>query len=199
MAYCSACGYQLENGAQFCSRCGKAVGVVDNTKADDERIHCPCCGRALSTIEATCPCGYEIQGKKASYTIQEFLRKLDEIEQNKTPKLREFARYMNNSVSVKAERKAEFINNFAVPNTKEDIIEFLLLALPNIDKEILQKRIWIGASASQTEFKSRKIVAQAWLAKFEQVYQKARIAFGNDVGFRKIQEIYDAKQQELRK
>lgn len=191
MAFCSNCGLQLENSALFCSKCGKSVGVIVNGKSDHENIRCPCCGRLLSAIELTCPCGYEILGKKASSTIQKFLRKLDEIDQQKISKWKEFARYMNNSVSAKAERKAEFIKNYAVPNTKEDIIEFLLLALPNIDNQIIQKRIWIGVSASQAEFKSRKIIAQAWLAKFEQVYQKARIAFGNDADFRMIQDIFD--------
>lgn len=194
MAFCSNCGYRLENDAQYCSKCGKAVGVAVSAKPDEKNIHCPCCGRLLSAIEVTCPCGYEIQGKEASYTIQEFLRKLDEIDKQKDSKWREFARYLNNSVSVRAERKAEFIRNYAVPNTKEDILEFLLLALPNIDNQILQKRILFVMRANQPEFKSRKIIAQAWLAKFEQVYQKARIVFGNDADFRKIQDIYDDKQ-----
>lgn len=196
MAFCSNCGLQLENSSLFCSKCGSEVGVIANSKSNHINTHCPCCGRLLSAVAVTCPCGYEIQGKRASSTIQDFLRRLDEIDKQKVPKWKEFARYMNNSVSVRAERKAEFIKNFAVPNTKEDIIEFLLLALPNIDNRILQKRIWIGVSASQAEFKSRKTLAQAWSAKFEQVYQKARIAFGNDADFRKIQDIFDDNKAE---
>lgn len=192
MSYCSNCGLQLEINAQFCSKCGTAVGIIESDKSDQINIHCPCCGRLLSAVAATCPCGYEIHGKKASSVIREFLRKLDEIDKQRVSKWKELARYMNNSVSVRAERKAEFIKNFAIPNTKEDIIEFLLLALPNIDNQILKKRIWIGVSASQSEFKSRKILAQAWLLKFEQVYQRARISFGNDPDFRKIQDIFDS-------
>lgn len=140
MVYCSNCGHQLENAVHFCSKCGRAVGVAIDTKTEERNTHCPCCGRLLSAIEVVCPCGYEIQGIKASFTIQEFLQKLDEIDNQKVSKWEQFGRYVNKSVPIKVERKADFIKNFAIPNTKENIIEFMLFALPNIDIEILEKK-----------------------------------------------------------
>ena len=44
-----------------------------------------------------------------------------------------------------------------------------------------------------------EIVVKAWASKFEQKYQKAKVAFGEDRDFLKIKEIYDKKMQEMGK
>lgn len=64
------------------------------------------------------------------------------------------------------EQKDDLIRNFYIPNTKEDICEFFILAVSNI--------------------KAEDDCADAWLAKLEQAYQKARLAFGNDSSFSEI-------------
>ena len=70
------------------------------------------------------------------------------------------------------ESKAELISNFYIPNTREDIYEFFILAYSNITA---------GGHG-----------AEAWNAKLEQAYLKAQFAFGNNQEFAKIQELYDA-------
>lgn len=70
------------------------------------------------------------------------------------------------------EKKAILIRNFPMTNTKEDIFEFMILASSNIAGE------------------SDETIFNAWCAKFEQCYQKAKLSFSGDVDFEKIQQLY---------
>ena len=56
----------------------------------------------------------------------------------------------------KRQQKANLIINFSVPNTREDILEFMILASSNID---VKKGI-------------DDEVTKAWLSKLDQVYEK---------------------------
>lgn len=164
-------------------------------------IKCPNCGEVLKSFMANCPsCGYEIRGIKASSTVREFTLKLEQIEAQKMPVEKEqksvmetilgrdFKREADIEASAKKrveekkrfdeqknKEKANLIRNFSVPNTKEDILEFLILSSSNIsDKHSMND-----------------IVSKAWISKLEQVYQKARILYINDSDFSKIQDIYN--------
>lgn len=79
------------------------------------------------------------------------------------------------------EQKVTLIRNFPVSNTKEDIFEFMILASSNIAGEY------------------NEAVFNAWLAKFEQCYQKATLAFGSDSDFAKIQSLYDQTTKQVSK
>lgn len=79
------------------------------------------------------------------------------------------------------EQKVTLIRNFPISNTKEDIFEFMILASSSIAGE------------------HNEAVFNAWLAKFEQCYQKAKLAFGNDADFEKIQSLYDQTTKQVSK
>lgn len=79
------------------------------------------------------------------------------------------------------EQKDTLIRNFPISNTKEDIFEFMILASSSITREY------------------NEVIFNAWLAKFEQCYQKAKLAFGNDADFEKIQSLYDQTTKQVSK
>lgn len=79
------------------------------------------------------------------------------------------------------EQKVTLIRNFPISNTKEDIFEFMILASSNIAGEY------------------NEVVFNAWLAKFNQCYQKATLTFGNDPDFVKIQNIYNKTAKQINK
>lgn len=79
------------------------------------------------------------------------------------------------------EKKVTLIRNYPISNTKEDIFEFMILASSNITGEY------------------NEVVFNAWLAKFEQCYQKAKLSFGNDSDFSKIQNLYDQTMKQVNK
>lgn len=118
MKYCTNCGKQLSDSAKFCDRCGTPVESVENSAERRQEYKgtiykCPNCGEILDAFVTNCPsCGYEIRGAKASDSVRQLFSQLD---------------------NVKSEsEKANIIRHFPIPNTKEDIWEFLILASSNI-------------------------------------------------------------------
>ena len=121
MVFCINCGQQLLDGAKFCANCGKAVGASQNETTEQRKtvyegeIHkCPNCGEILSSLSVICPsCGYEIRGNKASNSVKEFAMQLANAENDK--------------------QKITLIQSYPIPNNKEDILEFLILAATCFD------------------------------------------------------------------
>lgn len=217
--FCRYCGIQLAEDTKFCSNCGKSIQEVtifnsENTKNSqpkqenfihedyterktvyDGKIHkCPNCGEVLKSFVTTCPaCGYEIRDANTPMSLHEFTTKLQEIEDSRPPKkigLKDI--YVDiTMINETDKRSISLIRNFTIPNTKEDLIEFLILASSNINIKSYQDYDRI------TE--SQKAVSDAWMAKFEQAYEKARISFGNTPEFKEVQNIYDKKLNELTK
>ncbi len=176
MTFCQSCGAKLQSGARFCSACGVAVGDIDN---EDERkeifeggIHkCPNCGEKLNAFEPVCShCGYQLRsaGKQSG-----LMKKFSE-------KLTRFSNYFN---------EADYIRSFAVPNTIEDIMEFLILATENIEKP----------SAFTSSYRGRRDRADAWISKSEQVYEKANLTFGDLPQFKSVERIYKKARRKARR
>ena len=79
------------------------------------------------------------------------------------------------------------ITSFPVPNTKEDLFEFVNLAASNIDVSLLDNSI--------PDDNARKAICKAWKNKLNQVYNKSVMVFDeNDVRFQKIKAIYEQTQ-----
>lgn len=156
--YCTNCGQELAEGARYCTNCGKPVdsndGSTQRKSSYAGEIHkCPSCGEVLNAFVTTCPsCGYELRSSNVTSRVNELAMKLEQV---KSP-----------------EQKDDLIRNFYIPNTKEDICEFFILAVSNI--------------------KAEDDCADAWLAKLEQAYQKARLSFGNDSSFSEISKLYES-------
>lgn len=162
---------------------------------------CPHCGEVMKSFSANCPsCGNEIRGSRATTSVQELAHKLELIEAEQMPHFEEkksvmkmvFGRDFNNEDELeeaqdrfdelKANKKANLIINFSVPNTREDILEFMILASSNINvKKGLDDE-----------------VTKAWLSKLDQVYEKARLMMGNKPEFAQIKYIYDKKKSEIK-
>ena len=161
--FCIRCGARLNDGAKYCSECGLEVGENRGNSRQQAYVgeirRCHNCGEVLRAIEAVCnSCGYELRGNNVSSTVKEFERRLEEIGAS------------NQKESKKIDLQKAFIRNFPIPNTKEDLFEFIVLASSNLD--------------SNDDFTG------AWRAKFEQAYQKAKLTFGNEPNFGMIEDIY---------
>ena len=82
------------------------------------------------------------------------------------------------------------IRTYSVPNTKEDVFEFMILASSNINMSAIMAESPSDAGANSTEeLNAMKARNDAWQTKMEQVYQKAKFAFGDDADFIKIQNL----------
>ena len=125
-----------------------------------------------------CPaCDYEIRNVRSSSSAREFTEKLEKIESkqmhimppSKSVMKKVFGRDLRDKDEVEeARRKFEYqkeqekvalIINYPVPNTKEDLLEFMIMVTSNINvKE--------GIDDS---------VTKAWIEKLDQVYQLSLI------------------------
>lgn len=124
-----------------------------------EIIKCPHCGNVLSSFESNCSmCGYELRNSQATTSMKEFSRKIE--------------------LAETAQKKIDIIKTYAIPNTKEDIKEFLYLALANIDPD---------AHWSQRKDNVDQRVVDAWIAKFDNVYKKAMLIIKDD----DLSDLYD--------
>mgnify|MGYP000324938714 CR=1 FL=1 len=145
MSFCINCGKKLEREEKYCANCGKAVNVNGDTQRKtvyDGEIHkCPNCGEILHSFITICPsCGYELRNIKGNSTVSELVKKIEK--------------------ATSVDEKNELITNFYVPNTREDIYDFFILAVSNLEN-------------------TNHDTDDAWKSKLEQTYHKAKISFGN--------------------
>ena len=193
MKVCSKCGARIYVDSQNCTICG--APLIDGTAQQNQpsqqyqqsqpsqqyqqnqpsqqnqrrivyegEIHkCPHCGEILNSFTAICPtCGNEIRGVSTANSISEFYSKLEQMQSD--------------------EEKSNLIRYFPIPNSKEDIYEFFILA--------------------STNFRDRTIeptVSEAWAIKIEQCYQKAKLSFSNTDDLSQIQQTYDELKKRLHK
>lgn len=169
MPFCTNCGKEIKSTERFCSGCGSPCNITATdsqgqrkTKYEGEIHKCPQCGEVLDSFTTVCSaCGYEIRGASSTSAVKEFASKLDS--------------------ATTEYQKENIIRSFPIPNTKEDIFEFMILVSSNIDEH------------------PNKGVFNAWIAKFEQCYQKAKLSFKQESDFVKIEAIYEKTNKTIKK
>lgn len=118
---------------------------------EGEVRQCPQCKEIINAFVPVCPsCGFELRGSSATSIVHEL------------------AMNLQNTQSVS--EKEKLIRNFYIPNTREDIIECLILASSNIE--------------------TNSDCRDAWAAKLEQIYQKAKLTFGSSADFEYVEMLY---------
>lgn len=218
--FCTYCGTRLDENAKFCKNCGKAV-IIGNPINLDSRYYdndesnptsrktvyegtlhkCPNCGEIVDALITNCPaCGYEFRDATVSKSVNEFSRKLSDIDWAKAPNSsgnpslfkRIFGTDFNDiSENEKLNLKISLIKSFAIPNTKEDITEFIILASANIDLKVY--------GIDKDKYEKQRELSDAWLAKMEQAYQKAKILFPSTNEFKKISHLVEEKEKQIKK
>jgi hypothetical protein len=211
MPFCVNCGNNLDQNARFCSLCGTAVNgaVVAVEQPDNKRtVHrCPACNGTVSSLSGNCPfCGSELSNTKVADSVHAFFERMDALDQqafvHNTKKeekgpwggaigaamgLDAMVR-LYSGLSAGDKRKLEMIQNFPVPNSKEDIMEFLILSCSRVD--LNPKIRMFGNPNWVVEKKEADAFNNAWTAKIKQVYYTAQIAYKTDTAFlQKIEDI----------
>ena len=204
MTYCVNCGTEVVENAKFCQKCGQPVGGNGASSARKQEFSgklykCPSCGEVLKAFEMNCPaCGYELRGTRASSAVREFALKLEAIESRreyeKANGLSGLFSYANAQVTISKtdEQKISLIKSFAVPNSKEDMLEFMILATSSMNMNIYDS-MNTGVSKSDKELNA------AWFSKVQQVYEKAKRSYSADNVFTEIKKLYDECNNRIRK
>lgn len=163
MPFCTNCGAELSHGVKFCNECGTPINSKINEKRKtvyDGEIH-------------KCPsCGEKLKSFVSICPICG-----EEIRGGKT--VNSLTLFFQEMRVAKTEKeKIVLIKTFPLPNYKEDIIEFMLLSSSNFDARYYASHL------------DEEDISDAWLSKIEQCFEKASLAFGNDVDFEKIETLY---------
>lgn len=208
--FCKSCGKPIDQSGGATTGCvPPQTEETFSHKQHTERktvyegqLHkCPNCGELLDSFRSHCPsCGYEIRDARSSNSIRELAQKLERIESERMAPIEEKKSLMkmvfgkdfkdedeikeaqNRFDEHKKQQKANLIINFSVPNTREDILEFMILASSNID---VKKGI-------------DDEVSKAWLSKLDQVYEKAKLLMGSESSFTQIKYIYERKKAQIK-
>ncbi len=156
---------------------------------------CPNCGEVLKSFEINCPaCGFELRGARASSAVKEFALKLEAIESRREyEKPRGIFAVLEASqrISKTDEQKISLIKSFPVPNSKEDMLEFMILAVSSMNMR--------AYDSANTISKSEKEVNVAWFSKVQQVYDKAQRSYSTDSTFIEIKGLYDRCNSNIQK
>ncbi len=168
VAICRKCGAKMSVGTRFCPSCGTSV-IEEEKKPVLGQKHenreskiekCPVCGEILPSDAVACPsCGHEIRGREAVVSVSEFSKFISLIDDE--------------------DKKIEAIKNYVIPNNKQDIMEFMLLATSNFDE-----KLYLSSRHGEN-------IATAWHTKIEQCYKKAMLMFTDQNDIRKIEGLYN--------
>ncbi|MCR5459244.1 MAG: zinc ribbon domain-containing protein [Acetatifactor sp.] len=181
MAYCTKCGKQLEPNARYCVSCGAPVIGNDDLFSHENgmnegRVHeCPACHATINAFVSKCPyCNHEFRDSKSTNSLVSISRRIQEIDSKKT------SFFSQTDYVQKTYAKIDLIRSYPIPNTKEDIVEFALMANTNIDAQ-----------------DNRRDLSNAWLGKLEQTYRKAQLSLGNDPAVEMIRKMYEEKRKAM--
>lgn len=90
----------------------KCDQAVESAAAKKRGKTCPRCGASVQSMQLTCPeCGFEFNNKEANASARELMKLLNSAKDN--------------------EKKIEIISNYPIPNTRENLAEFVALCIGN--------------------------------------------------------------------
>lgn len=173
---------------------------TSHTHIYDGVVHkCPNCGEVIDPTDAVCDsCGFRVAGRSSSASAQLFSQQLLLIEQQRPTKnaldnLVEAFVGSDDETNI-TKQKIELIKTFPIPNTVEELTEFMFMADANINVKYSKKRTFLSTNYEGT---TEKKISDAWISKMKQIYSKAKMAFSDDPIFQQIEEIYTNKMDEL--
>ncbi|MBQ6083485.1 MAG: hypothetical protein IJK92_03945 [Bacteroidales bacterium] len=148
---------------------------------------CPSCGAMVESFTTRCPdCGYEFRNVDANVSIQKLFELLNEVEDKATEGnesvlgglVRKSFGIHNNKDMRK--RKA-IIQNFPIPNTKEDILEFLSQALPLAKGPGFFRKLSYRLGLQNGDSYAVEVeMSPVWKRKCEQIIMKAKFSMKDD-------------------
>jgi len=104
--------------------------AIEKKKKEEFGKVCPACGKQVPSLALNCECGYEFKKERHESAVQLLSDKISIIRSrqlNGKPNSEEW----NADEKLREQEILDAITMFPVPNTKEDIMEFLALAAPN--------------------------------------------------------------------
>ena len=156
---------------------------------------CLACGAIVPSMAAKCPeCGYEFTNVEANSSTRLLMQKIDEIQAQYAELTANVDNKDESTIRTRGyqvkrqlnDRTAQLIQNFPIPNTREDLIEFLTLCIGN-------------SKADSIMLDGNDPVTPAWRKKLQQVIAKVKVALPNDQQAQELIEEYEGKRENSKK
>jgi len=137
---------------------------------------CPSCGSPVKSFISKCQdCGHEFRDIKSVSSIQKLYDEFQKIEEFERSRERSWAQKIDGDLGVQrsvVSRQIAALATFPVPNSKEDLLEFLSLA----SSEAIKKASWLFGLGQSPEY----LLQKAWRSKCEQIIKKSRFSMKDD-------------------
>lgn len=165
---------------------------------------CPSCGAQVQAMTLRCDCGYEFTKAKAVSSVNLLYDKLNSVTlteaEEKTVKKATTAEEQDMlRKNMLTEKKISIISTYPVPNSKEDLLEFLSISVSEANKKLSfleqKKNVFIlvliagiviplcgwifGFEVMRNKPFSEEKLVKAWRAKCEQILLKGRSLRGD--------------------
>lgn len=180
------------------------LNILNKQKKEAFGRVCPNCGAQVQAMTLRCDCGYEFTNAKAVSSVQVLYDKLNSVTltaaEEKTVNAEIFAPQKEKMrTKILIEKKISIISTYPVPNSKEDLIDFLSISVSEANKKLSfmeQKKnvvilVFLAGiiipvlgwgigyiKMGEMPFIEEKLV-KAWRAKCEQVLLKGRSLRGD--------------------
>ena len=195
--------------------------ATQSNKIGGTTMRCPACGALYIVGTAACPeCGYAFSGIQATRSSEKLYQTLLEFNENNKVSVKSeekpsggiIGSYFNamgldksamkkmynlgdDGESDIARRKMDVIKDFPVPNSREDLIDFLTSIQPKADPSAPKNGMtgWgVPGTAIGSRQKKEDLGYAYWLL-YANCINKARLAFASDPDFAPFFAFYDAK------
>jgi len=155
---------------------GSQPTISPKSNKEGDLKKCPSCGAPVPSFNTKCSdCGHEFRNTQAASSIQKLYDEFQKIEESERSRERSWAQKLDGDLGVQRSvitRQISALAAFPVPNTKEDILEFLSIA----SSEAGKSASWFMGMGQHPDYLFKK----AWLSKCEQIIKKARFSMKDD-------------------
>ena len=170
----------------------ESINVAPKSNKFGDIKKCPSCGSIVEAFSTNCKdCNYDFKNIIANNTIERLFNTLETIEISRKSG---FGSFLGSTLGVSVpdtdRRKIEAITSFPIPNTKDDILEFLMHAIPRIQYQQTSKfggKIKYQNKQFNTGFLSTNamdnlpnLYAQTWQNKCIEIFRKAKLSMEDD-------------------
>jgi hypothetical protein len=172
-----AIDFELELEGRIAENKAKTDALSPSAKSNKEGDlkKCPACGAPVNSFVSKCvDCSHEFRNIEAVSSIKKLHLELQEGEDDERNKPRGWAEKIDGELAVAkavANRQKSIISSFPVPNSKEDLMEFLSIANSEASKKL-------GFFISSVH--PEAVLKNAWKAKCEQLIIKSKLIFNDD-------------------
>jgi len=145
---------------------------------------CPACGAMIQSFQTRCPdCGHDYSNIESNASIQKLFKMLNDAENERKDEGLSVGKAIGGVLGKMYgigggdkinTKKKTIISNFPIPNTKNDILEFLAISLP------MAKQKGNFITKENEENKTHNDLVPTWKSKCEQIVLKARFSMKED-------------------